>query len=746
MMFSENFVCATENCNSYENHVPNPQFRKAFTLDTLPQSAELTICGLGYYEVYLNGQNITKGYMAPYRSNPNHYLYYDCYDLKDYLTLGENVLGILLGNGFLNPSIEVWDFNKVPFKSAPKVALCLEIDGRPLFDATSLRCTESPIVFEEFHSGEYYDARLEISGWKESGFCDDSWRPVLPAQKPLGEPRIPDCEPIREIGLHTPIRILKSKNGYIYDFVTNAAGLCQLKIHGNAGQEVVLRYGEILRDGELDMSNISYNEWTQMDRYTLKGGEVETYMPHFTYHGFRFVEVSGITEEQATSDLLIFHEMSSSLSKIGNFICDNADLNALFDATMNSDRANFMYFPTDCPQREKNGWTGDAALSADQFLTYFDASRSLKEWLRNIWKAQNAEGTIPGIVPTHDWGFAWGNGPAWDIVMVELPYRIYQHTGDMAVVKESAPYILKYLHYMESKRDEKGLLHYGLGDYCHCQHVSDQTYLTYTDTMVCKDLCDKAAFLFDLLGDTSSAEYAKSLSDDIKQSFRKSCISFSQTVVRARNQTTQAMAIYYNLFEESEKESALQALYRMIRSHDNHLDTGVLGNRVLYHVLAENGMMDTALKMILNPTFPSFKCWLNQGATALFESFHVTENSIDSLTADDPNFGSLNHHFWGDLVAFLMRHMAGIQIQAPNSVLIAPKFTEYANNVSAYSELPDGQISVSYKKTNIMVEMSAKIPNGVQATLQIPNDYVLSYGEPLCHVGENKWIFCKKTL
>ena len=747
MRFSNRFVCATTEYNTYEHHVANPQFRKSFTLDTLPKNAELTICGLGYYELYLNGENITKGFMAPYRSNPDHYLYYDHYDLSDLLCEGENVIGILLGNGFLNPSIKVWDFCKVPFRSAPKVALSVELDGTELFDAAALKCTESPITFDEFHGGEYYDARREIKGWSAPAFDDSDWRDVLPATTPAGEPRIPDCEPIGIVDVHYPARILKTQNGYLYDFVVNAAGLCELAIKGEKGQEVVLRYGELLRDGELDLANIAYNEWSHIDRYTLKGDDIEYFMPHFSYHGFRFVEVTGITEEQATSDLLTFYEMSSSLRRNGDFKCDNADLNALFDATICSDRANFMYFPTDCPQREKNGWTGDAALSADQYLTYFDCSRSLKEWLRNIFKAQNEAGAIPGIVPTNDWGFAWGNGPAWDNVMFELPYRIYQHTGDTDILYEAAPYLLKYLRYMETRADEQGLYHYGLGDWLHVQDLKDSVYLVYTDTITCKDICDKAALIFEVIGDFESAAYARRRSVEIKEAFRASCMRMSKRTrriaLRVKNQATMAMAIYYGMFNEDEVTFAAKELEQMVKMHDYHMDVGVLGARALFHVLADHGMTDTALKTILNPTFPSFKYWLDQGASALFEAFVYVEHPIDDMTAEDPWMDSLNHHLWGDFIGFFMRHLAGIQVNHHDHITIAPNFTDLINNVSAYTETSEGRIEVEYKRTQILVEMTVSIPKNTTAELKIPNGYQLSHGKTTLKHGEHRLLFCK---
>lgn len=746
MRFSDRFVAATEEYNTYKKHVSNPQFRKSFFLTSLPKTAEITICGLGYYELYINGRNITKGPMAPYRANPNHYLYYDRYDLTESLVVGENVIGILLGNGILNANVDQWDFYLASYRSAPKVALCVELDGTILFDASALKCTESPLTFEEFHSGEYYDARLEQTGWKNAGFDDSNWREVIPAQTPSGEARIPDCDPIGIIDVHRPVKIFKSHHGYIYDFTVNCAGLCKLTIQGARGQEVQLRYGELIRNGELDVSNISYNEYMNCDRYILKGDGEETFLPHFTYHGFRFVEVTGITESQAVPELLTCYEMSSSFEKSADFQCDNADLNALFDATMQSDRANFIYFPTDCPHREKNGWTGDAALSAEQFLIYFNCASSLKEWLRNIFKAQNQEGTIPGIVPTHQWGFAWGNGPAWDLVMFELPYRIYQYTGDVEIVREGREHFLRYLRYLDAKRDEYGLLHYGLGDWCHCQQSQKELamQLPYTDTMIGKDLCDKAAFLFDLLNDSDASDYARRLSDELKTAFRKQYIRTESHTLKISNQTTQAMAIYYGMFNPDEIPDAYRQLTKLIHVRDNHMDFGVLGNRVIYRVLAEHNDMDLALKMMLNPTYPSFLCWLRQGATTLFEDFTYTEHRMDALTDEDPSVLSLNHHFWGDIAAVFMRHLAGIQTESPTSVRIAPCFVQTLNRVSAYITTPNGRIAVRYKKIDTMVDMTVSVPRGVTAIVTVPKDRNLVFGNLTCKEGENHFLFSLK--
>lgn len=199
--------------------------------------------------------------------------------------------------------------------------------------------------------------------------------------------------------------------------------------------------------------------------YICKGEGEETYTPSFTYHGFQYVLVTGITPEQATSDLLTYVVMNSDLKERGGFTCSDPTVNTLQELTRRSDLANFYYFPTDCPQREKNGWTADAALSSEHLLLNLSPETSYREWMRNICKAMDDRGALPGIVPTGGWGFHWGNGPAWDNVLLYLPYFVYLYRGDKTILEESAASILRYLHYLTTRVNEEGLIKIGLGDW-----------------------------------------------------------------------------------------------------------------------------------------------------------------------------------------------------------------------------------------------------------------------------------------
>ena len=396
-MLSQRFIGAgTEVCD-YDHHVPAPLLRRSFTLDTLPATAELTLCGLGFYELYCNGERITKGALAPYINNPDDMLYYDRYDIADRLRPGENVIGVMLGNGFMNPfGGRIWEFEKAPWRGAPRLALALEADGRLLFEADDRFVTApSPVTFDEYRVGAFYDARLERPGWNAPGYDDGDWAPAVALDCPKGEPRICEAQPVRICGQKKTVSIrhfddtcfcrhydgerfvsyeqTRVKDVYLYDFGENDSGVCRLKITGRPGQTVKLRYGECLADGEMTIANIIfirpestfYFDYPQMDEYTCKGDGEEIYLPPFTYHGFRYVLVEGITPEQATPDLLTYEVMYSDAPTRGGFSCSDETVNRLYEMTQRADRSNFVYIPTDCPQREKNGWTADAALSAE---------------------------------------------------------------------------------------------------------------------------------------------------------------------------------------------------------------------------------------------------------------------------------------------------------------------------------------------------------------------------------------------
>lgn len=730
MDFPKKFICATREHSTIDNPVPAPYLRRSFTLDKKPDTASLLLCGLGLYELYVNGERITKCPLAPYISAPDDIIYYDRYDLTPHLTAGENVIGVLLGNGMLNAwGAIVWDYQKAPWVSAPKLALRLELsvggEQITLESDGQFKTAPSPILYDDLRWGEFYDARCEIPGWCAPGFDDTGWTPALPAELPRGEARLCTADLIVATHELTPRSVTPVDDGYLYDFGENLAGVCRLSVQGKPGQKIEMLYGEHLVDGRLTDRNIKcWQDITvQKETYICKGGEPESYTPYFTYNGFQYVFVQGIDAAQAVPELLTYVVMNSDLPERGGFACSDPVVNKLQDMTRKATLANFYYFPTDCPQREKNGWTGDAALSAEHTLLNLEPERSYAEWMHNIRKAQNEAGALPGIVPTGGWGFHWGNGPAWDCVLTYLPYYTYVYRGDEQILRDNATAIFRYVSYLTTRRDERGLLAIGLGDWCHTGRPSGdpKAPLVVTDTLISMDICQKAAYIFGVLDMELQRDFAQGLYYSLRDAARAYLLDANTLTVCGRCQTSQAMGLYYDLFEPGERQGAFARLLTLIEQADHHMDVGILGARVLFRVLSDFGRSDLAYTLITRPDFPSYGHWVAQGATTLWEAFWPEE--------DFPL--SLNHHFFGDISAWFILHLAGIQYNpdgSGNCVRIAPAFIPQLDHASAFHIAPEGRIEVRWKRTPEGILLSVTLPEGMDGTIELPDGHYFPSG------------------
>jgi alpha-L-rhamnosidase len=694
MILSDKFISATEKYAGYLRRVPASWFKKDISFKGDVKKAAITVCGLGFYEMYLDGRKITKGRLCPYISNPDQVMFYDDYDITGLVSGDRCELKFLLGNGMQNAfGGFIWDFHKAGFRSAPKLAFAVEIlyaDGTvQVIEADeSVLTRPSKIIRDDLRLGEIYDAT----------FNEGQWKNAIKATTPKGEKRLSDIKPIVVRDKLTPVKIWKENNSYIYDFGINTAGVCELKINARKNQKVKLTFAEILKDGKFYRHNTSFkhsqHKYFQRDTYICKEGE-NIWSPTFTYHGFRYVKVEGITKNQATEDLLTYIVFNTELDKKGEFTCDDEKINTLHKMSLNSTLSNFHHFPTDCPQREKNGWTADAALSSSHALLYFEPTANYKQWLTAICKAQDERGALPGIVPTSGWGFAWGNGPAWDAVLTELPWQIWQKRNDISAFKECKDYIIKYLKYLETRMDEKGLLAIGLGDWC---APAKSSPLILTDSIEAYDIADKSRQMFEKISDTENADYCRAFAEKMRENIRTHLFDKQTGTFEGGYQTSQAMGIYYGIVNPDEKDKALAVLLNRIKEDGYHLYTGVLGGRVIFHVLAENGEIDTAVRMLENPTRPSYMQWIDYGETALCEGFGEG-NWIDSR----------NHHFWGNISAFFMEQICGIKVSA-DTVKIEPFFPTNMNEASASFDSIYGRISASWKRENGRITYSLEYP------------------------------------
>lgn len=720
------FIRASENCNTLERHVAAPYFRKAFSVDEATV-AHLRIATGGFYRLWVNGVEYTKGFLSPYIANPDHFVCYDDYEIP--LQSGQNAIGLLLGNGLQNnPGGYIWDFDKASWRAVPSVALWVrytDTAGEHQIESdTTFKTAPSPILFDDYRLGEHYDATREQPEWNTPNFDDTAWVNAQKAPTPKGELTPAAVPPILCHEERSPVAVVPYKDGFLYDFGIVDAGVVRLTVNGHTNQRIVMQHGEFLKDGELNIKALwceyKHPAWEDVkhlvhtDIYVCKGDGTEQYTPSFVYHGFRYVAVFGITAEQATPALLTQCVYHSDLHSRGGFSCSDDTLNTLQTITRRSGLANMWHFPNDCPQREKNGWAADAALASEFMMLNFNPEACYRQWMRSIVKAQREDGALPGIVPTGGWGFHWGNGPAWDCVLVYLPYYVYVYRGETDMIRESAEAIVRYLRYLASRRDERGLCEFGLGDWCHVGNTPPKAPLVVTDTVVAKDIADKAALLLDVI-DHPQADFARDLAKELTTAFRTHLIH--DAVVWGACQTSQAMALYYGFFNEDEYSEAFSVLLEQIHNANDRMDVGVLGGRVLFHLLCENGEADLAYHMIADPTFPSYGYILSQGATALWERFTIHPQD------------SLNHMFWGDISALFIKRFAGLQFNPTGrdiaTLIVSPSFVTALQSAEAHYESPHGRIAVKWQRHSDGILLSLTAPASVKITWRLRDGWYI---------------------
>ncbi len=755
------FYKATDEFNTYEKHISAPYLRTEFKTDA-DKKYKITVSGLGFYDLFINGEMVTKGLLAPYISNPDDIVYFDEYDISSHAKNGGNIcVGLILGNGMQNaPGGGVWDFDKAIFRNVPCFALALtssDENGEDTIDIGSrFKTHPSPIIFDDLRSGCFYDARAEIPGWDLPGFDDSGWSEVKKADTPRGERRLCDAAPILVEKEIKAVEIKKTKldprfnnrenmradtqfkfngrekTGVMYDFGINTSGVCKLKIDSRPGQEIFIQFCELKTLEGLP----SYNNagsfypdgYGQTIYYICRGGS-EEFIPSFCYFGFRYAVIFGLDDDQIKDDTLVMLRAHSDLKENGGFRCSDEIMNKLGEIVRNSDLSNFWYFPTDCPFREKNGWTGDAAVSAEHVLLNLTPEKSYREWLRNICKAQRKDGSLPGIVPTGGWGFEWGNGPAWDNVLSELCWQIYRLRGDIEPARECSDSLFLYLNYLTKLRDEKGLISYGLGDWLQPGRGAGDPVapVILTSSVISCYIAYKSEMLFGALGLEMQRKFAASLKESLRESVRKEFIDFDTFTVRPRCQTAQAICIYYGIFDESEKQAAGRVLESIVHESGDRIDCGMMGLRVIFHVLSDLGLGNLAYKMITREDYPSYGMFVRRGETSLPESF-ITDEDYDWSD-------SLNHHFFGDISSWFIQRVAGIRINpqnlSSNAFVIRPDIIDALGSAEAFYDAPCGRLSVKWERSGDKVSLEVTAPEGASGMVAPPQGYAFEGSEDL---------------
>lgn len=708
-----------------------PLFRKSLKLVDKPiDSARLYVSGIGYYEFYINGVKVGDRKLEPGYTHFDKRVLYSTYDVTELLQSGDNVLAAELGNGWLNvQSLAVWQFDKARWRMRPRMIAELRVtydDGTIQIIPTdgTWKTNTGASAFNSLYSGEVYDARLLHKGWMKSGFDDSKWCSAELVQAPAQVLKSQQMPPIRIIREVKPIDICKIDDyTYVYDFGENITGICRLNIQGDAGTCITMAHGELqYGDGRLNQGNIeiyfqkekggqpqhnSPLERIQTDTYFLSGNGIETFEPSFTYHGFRYVEVAGTRPLQLGIENLTGLCMHTDVQPIGSFSCSDEVLNRLVKACCNSYLGNLFSIPTDCPQREKNGWTADGYLAMDYGLLFFDGITVYEKWLNDFIDNQLDYGKISSIIPSAGWGYTnWG--PTWDSALFIIPYNLYRYYGDTRAMEQLWSTCERYLDYLAS-REEDGILTFGVGDWVYYKTTTDSHFISTSYYWLDNVLMAKFA---KLIGRDGSRYLAKA--ETLKNTILKKWFDSEKKIFANCTQTAQGVGLAFGLTPKEHEQAVADNLVKMIRDNNHQLDFGMVGAKTVPAMLTKYGYADDAYQMITRPDAPSWANWIHRGLTALPETWVLAEDFKDA---------SLNHAFLGDVAAWMMNTIAGININPEKpgfeGVIIRPHFIKDLDWAKGEYHSVHGVIRSEWKRIGKEVFLDISIPANMDAELQL---------------------------
>lgn len=642
------------------NYEPAPYFRKKFTTGKKIKSARAYIAVGGLYELYINGEKIGNHRLDPLYTRFDRRNLYVTYDVTGQLRNGDNAIGVLLGNGWYNhQSKAVWDFDRAPWRNRPAFCLDLRItysDGSVETIPTDLswKTSSGALVFNSIYTGEHYDARLEQKGWNTPDFDDSKWRGVglrgVPSQNVVAQ----QVRPIRNV-LTIPAKSVNKINDktYVFDFGQNMAGVTNIKVSGEEGTEVRIMHGERLFDnGRIDMSNIDVyyrgdkeKDPFQTDILILSGGGDE-FMAKFNYKGFRYVEVTSDKPIELNQNSLTAFFMHSDVPVSGEIKTSSELVNKLWWATNNAYLSNLMGYPTDCPQREKNGWTGDGHFAIETALYNFDGITVYEKWLADHRDEQQPNGVLPDIIPTGGWGYGTDNGLDWTSTIAIIPWNLYMFYGDSKPLADCYENIKRYVNYVD-RTSPNHLTSWGRGDWVPVKSRSNKEFTSSVYFYVDTKILATAAKLFNKQDDYT---YYTALAEKIKEAVNNKYLNKETGIYAGGSQTELSVPLQWKIVPEDMIAKVAKNLAKKVEEAGFHLDVGVLGAKAILNALSENGYPETAYKVAAQDTYPSWGWWIVNGATTLLENWDLkAERDISD-----------NHMMFGEIGGWFYKGLGGI--------------------------------------------------------------------------------------
>lgn len=726
------------------NLKPAPYFRKDFNIQKKIKSARAYIAVAGLYELYLNGENVGNHRLDPTYTRFDRRTLYVTYDVTKNLQSGENAVGVLLGNGWYNhQSTAVWYFDKAPWRARPK--FCADI--RIVYDDDSeetittgqdWKTSLSPVIFNSIYTAEHYDAQLEQPGWNSPGFDDSKWGNAMNTGAPSKNITAQVLHPIRnveEIAVKEMIQF--NSKTYVFDFGRNISGVTKIKVQGEQGTVIQLKHAERLyENGHVDQSNINvhYRPTDDSDPFQtdilILSGEEDIFMPKFNYKGFQYVEVISDKPIQLSKENLTAYFMHSDVPPAGEINSSNEVLNKTWQAANASYLSNLFGYPTDCPQREKNGWTGDAHINIETGLYNFDAITVYEKWMADHRDEQLPNGVLPAIIPTGGWGYTWGNGPDWTSTIAIIPWNIYLFYGDTKILKDCYENIKKYVdHITEMSPD--GITDWGLGDWVPVKSVTPKEFTSTAYYFVDATILAKTA---KILGKNLDFETYSALAEKIRNALNKKYLNYDTGIYGSGLQTELSVPLQWKLVPDELINKVAENLSKRVISDSKYIDVGLLGTKAILNALSENGYSDLAYEVAAQETFPSWGWWIKNGATTFYENWPL--NAASDI--------SMNHIMFGEIDAWYYKALGGIFPDEENpgfkNVILKPNFVNGLNRFEAKHEGPYGTIFSSWEKSNNEIIYKVSIPANSSATLFFTGNEVLENGLNLLENENIKFI------
>ena len=701
---------------------PAPYFRKEFSVGKKIKSARAYIAVGGLYELYLNGEKVGNHRLDPIYTRFDRRTLYVTYDITNNLKDGDNAVGVVLGNGWYNhQSTAVWYFDKAPWRARPKFCMDIRItydDGSEDLVSTnrSWKTALSPIIFNSIYTAEHYDARLEQPGWNKPGFDDKKWRGVMGTNAPSQNIVAQAMPPIRNVTKVPAKTVTKFSNtNYVVDFGRNIAGVIQLKIKGTEGTTLRLKHGERLyENGHVDISNIDihYRPTDDSDPFqtdiVILSGKDDEFMPKFNYKGFQYVEVYSDKPIDLTEENLTAWFMHSDVAITGEISSSNETLNKTWKAANASYLSNLFGYPTDCPQREKNGWTGDGQIAIETGLYNYDGITIYEKWMADHRDEQQPNGVLCRIIPTSGWGYT-AHGPDWTSTIAVIPWNIYLFYGDKKILEDCYDNIKLYVRYIDENYPT-GITDWGLGDWVPVKSKTPRELTSTVYYFAVVDILRKAAAV---LGEKEDAEKYLALSEKIKNAFNEKYLNRETGIYGSGLQTEMSAPLYWGLVPEDMKEKVAANLARRVEADNKHIDVGLLGTKSILNAMSENGYSDLAYEVAAQETFPSWGYWIVNGATTFYENWPL----------DAASDISMNHIMFGEIDAWYYKGLGGIfpDEEQPGfkNVILKPNFVAGLDHFEAKHESPYGTILSSWKKSGNSVNYNVSIPANSTATLYV---------------------------